>query len=176
MRNPKTPERTNSRKKRITLLGVIANGSTSEARKLLKKYDEQDAVNHEDLEFKLTKLYSKAPDKIELEKELANIHPHKEFIMKYNSPKTELTEIPADVIAKTKSMAINPEQYSTSNMCGSCGSSFGGISNACGCSVSNATGTTSTNKTESQSSSLNSGILVMGMLGIITIFALTIRK
>ena len=56
------PERTNEKKKRITLLGVIANGSTSEARKLLKKYDQPDATNHEDLEYKaldrLTELLS----------------------------------------------------------------------------------------------------------------------
>jgi len=36
MRTRKAPERTNSMKQRVTLLGVIANGSTSDARKLLK--------------------------------------------------------------------------------------------------------------------------------------------
>ena len=173
MRNPKTPERTNSRKKRVTLLGVIANGSTSDARKLLKKYDEPDATNHDDLEFKLTKLYAKAPDKIQLEKELAEIHPHKEFILKYNAPKAELTEIPKDVIEKTKAMATGTDK---SCMCGSCGSSFSGSSNACGCGSSNANGLPTNSQSSSQGMGLNSGIIVMGMLGIITIFALTIRK
>ena len=162
MRNPKTPERTNSRKKRVTLLGVISNGSTSDARKLLKKYDEPDATNHDDLEFKLTKLYAKAPDKIQLEKELAEIHPHKEFILKYNTPKTELTEIPKDVIEATKAMATETENNSTS-----C---------ACGCGSSNANGSPTNSQSTGQGMGLNSGIIVMGMLGIITIFALTIRK
>jgi hypothetical protein len=98
MRTAKTPERTNNRKKRVTLLGVIANGSTSDARKLLMKYDEPDAKNHDDLEYRLTKLYQKAPDKIQFEKELSAIHPHKDFILKYNSPVPELTEIPKEVI------------------------------------------------------------------------------
>ena len=63
------PERTNKYKKRITLLGTIANGSTSNARKLLQKYKQPDANNHKDLEYKLTKLYQTADDKLILEKE-----------------------------------------------------------------------------------------------------------
>ena len=66
----RTPERTNSRKQKVSLLGVIANGSTGDARRLLKKYNEPDAVNHKDLEMKLSKLYAKTDDKIKLEKEI----------------------------------------------------------------------------------------------------------
>lgn len=175
MRTTKAPERTNNRKKRITLLGVIANGSTSDARKLLKKYDEPDAKNHDDLEFRLSKLYSIAPDKIQLEKELAAMHPHKDFILKYLAPNTELTEIPKEVIEKTKQMATNPETYSTSNYSNCCGSNFGGFSNACSCGKSNANGMTN-NPSSSNNMGGNGGLMIMGMLGIITIFALTLRK
>jgi hypothetical protein len=174
MRTAKTPERTNNRKKRVTLLGVIANGSTSDARKLLMKYDEPDAKNHDDLEYRLTKLYQKAPDKIQFEKELSAIHPHKDFILKYNSPVPELTEIPKEVIDITKQMATNPEDYSTSNCCGN--SSFGGKSCACGCGKSNLTGSANDPIQSQNASGLNAGMMMMGMLGIITIFALTIRN
>jgi len=166
MRDAKTPERTNNRKKRVTLLGVIANGSTSDARKLLMKYDEPDAKNHDDLEYRLTKLYQKAPDKIQFEKELSAIHPHKDFIMKYNSP--ELTEIPKEVIEITKEMATNPENYSTSNFSDT-------KSCACGCK-SSFTGSTNDPNQSINTSGINDGMMMMGMLGIITIFALTIRN
>ena len=66
----RTPERTNRKKQRVSLLGVIANGSTGDARRLLKKYNEPDAVNHKDLEMKLSRLYAKTDDKIKLEKEI----------------------------------------------------------------------------------------------------------
>jgi hypothetical protein len=167
MRTAKTPERTNNRKKRVTLLGVIANGSTSDARKLLMKYDEPDAKNHDDLEYRLTKLYQKAPDKIQFEKELSAIHPHKDFIMKYNTP--ELTEIPKEVIDITKQMATTPENYSTSNFSDT-------KSCACGCGKSNLTGSTNDPIQSQNASGLNAGMMMMGMLGIITIFALTIRN
>ena len=89
----RTPERTNKLQQRVTLLGTIANGSTGSARRLLKKYNMPDAVNHEDLEFKLTQLYRKTDDKIELEKDLAMIHPHKDFILKYCETKKVEPEI-----------------------------------------------------------------------------------
>lgn len=173
------PERTDEKKKRITLLGVIANGSTSDARKLLKKYDQPDAKNHVDLEYKLTKLYYDAPDKLGIEKELAEIHPHKEFILKYNKPEP----LPEETILD--------EKFSTSQATGCRCNQIGCVdcedrlgsnkkSNACGCSSfegnSNATGQPSTTEPSAKEMGMGAGILIVGMLGIITIFALTIRK
>lgn len=177
MRTSRKPERTNEKKKRITLLGVIANGSTSDARKLLKKYDLPDATNHEDLEYKLTKLYYETPDKLQIEKELAMIHPHKDFITKYIKPEPKKDEV------------IVEEKFSTSQAsgcrcnqigCSDCETRLGRnqMSNACGCSsfdaMSNASGQNSepTNK----EMAVSGGILMLGVLGIITIFAMTIRK
>lgn len=71
----------------ITIMTLLAHEATSDARKLLKSYGEPDAKNHTDLEVKLSELYVKTPDKIALEKKLADIHPHKKFILKYNQPK-----------------------------------------------------------------------------------------
>lgn len=172
------PERTNDKKKRITLLGVIANGSTSEARKLLKKYDQPDATNHEDLEYKLTKLYYNTPDKLQIEKELAEIHPHKEFILKYNAPEPKKEE------------TIISEKFSTSQASGCRCNQIGckecedrlsnnKMSNACGCSsfdaMSFASGQNSPEPTNKEMA-MSGGMVMLGVLGIITIFALTIRK
>jgi len=173
------PERTDEKKKRITLLGVIANGSTSDARKLLKKYDQPDAINHEDLEYKLTKLYYDTPDKLALEKELAEIHPHKDFITKYIKPEP------------IKEETILDEKFSTSQAigcrcnqigCPDCEDRLGRTkkSNACGCSSfegnSNANGSAITTEPSNKEMAIGSGILLVGMLGIITIFALSINK
>jgi hypothetical protein len=72
-----------------TLLSVLANGSTDSARILLKKHSGQDAKSIQDLEEKLAKLYIASDDKLELEKEFASIHPHKDFILKYTKPVEE---------------------------------------------------------------------------------------
>ena len=50
---------------------------------MLKKYTGEDAFSENDLEDKLAKLYSTSNTKLDLEKEFAVIHPHKEFILKY---------------------------------------------------------------------------------------------
>lgn len=70
-----------------TLLSVLANGSWDSARELLKKHSGQDATDTKDLEVKLARVYALSPRKYEIEKEFADIHPHKDFILKYNQPK-----------------------------------------------------------------------------------------
>ena len=79
-------------KEAISLLKVLAQGSTDKARELLKSHGKGDAMNYADLEAKLAELYRTAPDKIEIEKEFVAIHPHTEFILKYNQPKPTIVE------------------------------------------------------------------------------------
>lgn len=76
----------------ITLMTLLANEATDGSRKLLKKYGEPDAKNHKDLEVKLAELYFKTPDKVKLEKELAELHPHKKWILKNTEPEVKVTE------------------------------------------------------------------------------------
>ena len=76
-----------------TLLSVLSSGSTPEARKLLKGYTGEDAISEVDLEQKLANLYSTSNAKLDLEKEFALIHPHKEFIMKYCIEKEQPLDI-----------------------------------------------------------------------------------
>lgn len=79
-------------KEAISLLKVLAQGSTDKSRALLKAHGKGDAMNYTDLEAKLADLYRSAPDKIEIEKEFVAIHPHTEFILKYNKPQPPIIE------------------------------------------------------------------------------------
>lgn len=81
-----------------TLLSVLANASTDKAKGLLKKHTGLNATDVKDLEIKLAKLYASSPAKIDLEKEFAEIHPHKEFILKYNKPKIKVEPLQAEPI------------------------------------------------------------------------------
>lgn len=73
----------------ITLMTVLANEATGPSRQLLKKYGQPDAKNYQDLEIKLAQLYFNTKDKVELEKQLAAIHPHKNWILKNVKPVIE---------------------------------------------------------------------------------------
>jgi len=73
----------------ITLMTVLANEATGPSRKLLKQYGQPDAKNYQDLEVKLAQLYFNTKDKVELEKQLAEIHPHKNWILKNVQPVIE---------------------------------------------------------------------------------------
>ena len=68
--------------KEVTLMTVLAydDASIAGARKLLKKYNQPDAKSYEDLEYKLATLYTQTPDKIQIEKELAQINQRLETV------------------------------------------------------------------------------------------------
>lgn len=83
-------QRAKVEKKDISLLTLLANESTADSRKLLKKYGKEDSTDYEDLEKKLADLYFSSTDKIQLEKEMAQIHPHKKWLLKYETPKVEI--------------------------------------------------------------------------------------
>ncbi len=105
-------------KEAISLLKVLAQGSTDKSRALLKAHGKGDALNYTDLEAKLADLYRTAPDKIEIEKEFVNIHPHTEFILKYNQPKPLNIEAGLPLTDK--------KEETKANCCGDCKSSADG--------------------------------------------------
>jgi len=82
----------NDKKKEITLMTLLANESTSDSRKLLKKYGNEDAKDHIDLEKKLEQLYYATDDKLQFEKEMAEIHPHKKWLFRTLQPIVEVKE------------------------------------------------------------------------------------
>ncbi len=98
-----------------TLLSTLANGATSESRRLLIDKTGSDAKNTKDLADRLAKLYATSDDKIEIEKLFATIHPHKDFILKYSVPKkfeektTTTIAIPVD-LDKQQSQTAHEKQ------------------------------------------------------------------
>lgn len=97
----------------ITLMTVLANEATGPSRKLLKKYGQPDAKNYQDLEVKLAELYFNTKDKVELEKQLAAIHPHKNWILKNVQPVIE-EKSKQEQVEEVKSNAIGD------NICPQC--------------------------------------------------------
>ena len=74
-------------KQEITLLTLLANESTRESNGLLKKYGKAPAKDFQDLEVKLAELYFGESDKkLEIEKDFAEIHPHKKWMLRYVAP------------------------------------------------------------------------------------------
>ena len=99
-------------KKDITLMTLLAYEATADARRLLKKYNSLDAKSYADLEIKLCELYYATPDenKKELEKELAEIHPHKKWILRNTNHKNcDCDECKKN---KEKELAIQPPTIS----------------------------------------------------------------
>jgi len=114
-------------KKEITLMTLLANEATANSRKLLKKYNKADAKDCADLEVKLAQLYFGTPDKLAIEKDFAEIHPHKDWILKRT--KVEEVEIPKPVEV----------EQPKSNTEGDCGNPNCPVHGKC-CTTSNAEG------------------------------------
>ena len=148
----------NNGKKDITLMTLIANESASDARKLLKKYGKPDAENHNDLEVKLADLYFKADDKIKLEKELAEIHPHKKWIMRVLVPPV------VEVVKEEVKVEVKPEPTIEKK------------SNADGCGCSNCMSNASGNSNDKKTYSPIDYIGVIGVIGVLGIVFYSISK
>lgn len=108
MASPNSQQKMN-KKADITLMTLLAYEATDGSRKILKEYGEKDARNHKDLEVKLADLYFKTPDKRTLEKKLADIHPHKKWILK----NVEVAEKPVETIVPSQ----EPKANFTDNDC-----------------------------------------------------------
>lgn len=159
----KKSNKANSLRQDITLMTLLANESTSDSRKLLKKYGRPDAKNHKDLEIKLAELYFATPDKIQIEKELASIHPHKDWIVKYFPENTKLVEL-----GPTEAEEI-PKTENKSQADGSC---------ACGCGSGSSNFDASTNPTPNIQKSLTpiDYVAILGVIGIIGLSFYVISK
>lgn len=103
-------------KKEITLMTLLANEATNESRELLKRYKQPDAVNCADLELKLANLYTTTSDKFALEKEMAQIHPHKNWLLKRLGEDKKEQPIEAKEMENVSVSDIKPQQ--TTICCG----------------------------------------------------------
>lgn len=145
--------------KKITIMGLLANCSTDDARKLLKKYGYPNARNKSELELQLANLYKDADDKKQVEEDFANIHPHKNFLKRYLIEPKESIEVVAEKIVETPLTTI---EEPTSNCNGD---------NSCSCCKSSFDGS---EKSNSAKNTENDKLIVMGMFGIVSILALVI--
>lgn len=75
----------NKRKKKKfdTLLSTLANGATEDSKALLSANGIND---HSNLQGQLANFWNNNADKKAVEKAFAEIHPHRDFILRYNSP------------------------------------------------------------------------------------------
>lgn len=144
-------------KQEITLMTLLANESTSDARKLLKKYNKGDANDYQDLEVKLANLYYEAPDKLAIEKEMAEIHPHKNWLFKTLKP-IEKEEVKVE---EKKEPIIEIKSNAEGCGCSKCTA----YSNACGCQHSGFDGQTPLFKATEPTN--------VGLIAIIGILAVT---
>jgi hypothetical protein len=163
-----------------TLLSVLAEGSTDKALALLKKHSGEDARDIKELEAKLSRVWAVAPYKKEIEKEFAEIHPHKDFILKYIQPIVELSHLKAgdanpvsvnnDALVE-KSVIVHDGYANASGHapCGSpncnhCKRYFSSLDGNKGCQCSsNASGETAIQ------SNPNNSIVILGMISIVAI-------
>lgn len=78
----KRNNRLDKRKQEITLMTLLANEATKESSDILTKYGKPKPKDFADLEVKLAELYFAQPDKLVIEKQLAEIHPHKNWLIR----------------------------------------------------------------------------------------------
>jgi hypothetical protein len=157
----------NADKQEITLMTLLANESTSDARKLLKKYNKEDANSFQDLEVKLAKLYYEAPDKVAIEKEMAEIHPHKNWLFKVLKP-IEKEEVK---IEEKKEPTIEIKSNMEGQGCGC--SRCRGYSNACGCQHSGFDGSSELFKATEPT---NVGLIAIFGILALTFYAISTKK
>lgn len=66
---------------KVSITELLSRNSTKPCLALIHRHGKK-ARNHEELQEALAELYGEAPEKISIEQEFANLHPHKEFILR----------------------------------------------------------------------------------------------
>ncbi|MES2287569.1 MAG: hypothetical protein V4547_17880 [Bacteroidota bacterium] len=167
----KLNDNTNTQKKklpkppRITIMELLAVNCTAQSRALLDKYNAPQPKNYEDLKDKLAELYTNCPDKKQLEKEFAEMHPHKEWIIDYVAPAPVKADIKVEPVKTEQVTKVLDDGYynmhGPSNQRHSCSCGCGGHSNFLGAN----TGTQS-NKVDPN--------MIIGILAIVTFAGLVL--
>lgn len=129
------------------LLGLLSVDATQDVNTLLSKNGISPSNDPNELVNKLATLYQNAPDKLIIEKEFAAIHPHKKFILKYNSsPGTGESMVKAanvkiaddqetkQLLRQFISTAAPTPEFSNCAGDPNCNCNKQKMSNACGCS------------------------------------------
>lgn len=146
-----------NKKEYKTLLSALAFGATDEAQKILAENGIAEVDSYEELEYNLAKLYSNATDKIKIEKQFAEIHPHSKFILKYLSPKVEpeVKEVRKEDLQTMETETTPPTIVEMSSS----------ASGSCGCGCSSADGTVAQqNKIDYNALALVSIVAIVGLV------------
>lgn len=110
-----------STRKDISIMTLLANEATEDARKILQKFGKQDASGYADLEAKLGEVYFKTPDKQEMERDMVAAHPHKKWMLRVLEPELKAKEITKEPKKEDiKGIEIEPAGYTVSNASGQC--------------------------------------------------------
>jgi len=119
-----------------SLLTILSINAPDECENIIRKHGGNVGRNTDarDLELKLAELYAKSNNKIDLEKDFANAHPHKDFILKYNKPKPIIKEVrienpviietPAKKEAEIAEMKANADGEQDGFLCQNCNDKY----------------------------------------------------
>jgi hypothetical protein len=134
-----------------SLLTILTISNPSACKEILAKYSNDSSVRDmKELQMKLARTYAVSSNKIDMERDFAQIHPHKDFIMKYFLPKEEFVVKDSPVMIETPA-----EPTKSANGCN------------CECSkYSNAEGNSPAPQGESISSN---SIMMLSIVGIVAI-------
>ncbi len=124
------------KKGKIKLVELLAYNAQLPARELLQKHGISDPTNTHELSDKLEALYLGSQDRASIEKEFAEIHPHKDLILTYLS-----SNAPSKTIVKVEeplSAACGCSGFDNYSNCSGCGGTCGGSSNAEGGNINSA--------------------------------------
>lgn len=109
-----------------SLLFILASNCPEDCKEILKKYKGENCrtSNPKEIEMKLARMYALSPSKLEIEKDFAKIHPHKEFILKNESVKN--SENPIEKVVeegeiKKSPIVIESEQTNNKEIPTTCG-------------------------------------------------------
>jgi hypothetical protein len=152
--------------RKITIMGLLAECSTDDAKQLLKKYGLPDAKNKEDLELKLATLYKKCVDKKQLEKDFAEIHPHKEFMKKYLLSIPLAKEVVVEDLTPPTSLTV--ESVATPEIVSNCDGK------TCTCNSSNFSGIDGSQTNTTNNLNDKDKLIIFGMFGFFSILALVL--
>lgn len=158
----KEKENKEKRAKYDSLISALSRGYTLEARRLLKKYSGQDAKSISDLEMKLAQFYIKSNDKLTLEKEFAEIHPHKDFILKYIRKEEP-------VVVEEEPKIVIGDMYSSAD--GERKSNCEGTNCNCGGVTQKMSGADGSQSTQSNG---NNSIMILGLVTIVVMVSLVV--
>lgn len=165
------------------LLGLLSVDATQDVNNLLAKHGISKSNNPSDLVQKLADLYRNAPDKRILEKELVEIHPHKNFILKYSEQLPATSKVVSENVKFGDEQEVKQmlKQYiSTAPPINEFSNCEGNpnynchkkMSNACGCSSFSGLDSSNGVTLQGSNTSNNNKELIIGGLILVTVLGL----